>query len=295
MRRITGLLLAVSVGSILFCGCSDDSVAPLPTTGTIEVIVHPADELHLWSLQLPDQTSISGYRDTTLVDRQPGDYSITWATSASWISSPGTEYLRLEAGQTATFLGEYSNEFSSAATRDELLARYEAINELRDPVSLGVLLHEDFQFHISPGVLTDWADSENPITSQTFSRSEMITMMENLLGGEEGIRPSGQSLGVVQSLDVGYFENRGWTSLAPEYSQYASFDNVSQASVDVMMSFECSENQYWLKVQQRIVFIVAYNEGIWELVAMVPLVPQVPGASKAIESVSYDALLAHFR
>jgi len=108
-RHRTGVKALVAVtGGILFWGCTEPAVEPLPPVQLITIDPNPDTIVAPWSLAGPTET-ITGEGDTLLADISAGIYRITWQPVTDWnLPSPASQETTLVEGGSLTFRGDYT-------------------------------------------------------------------------------------------------------------------------------------------------------------------------------------------
>ena len=110
MFRSPALLLLIPVAfAFAIIGCSEDDVVA-PSLGMIVISAAPDNVSTPWTLSLPNGLHAVGDSDTTLLDMEPGQYTLTWLDSDGWISpDPSTETGTLAKNGTLIFRGTFTN------------------------------------------------------------------------------------------------------------------------------------------------------------------------------------------
>jgi formylglycine-generating enzyme required for sulfatase activity len=81
------------------------------TTGTVIVDVEPESLEPAWTLELPDQTLMTGAGDSTMIDMPEGEYTLTFASELGWlVPDINPQTATLVAESSITFTGTYELE-----------------------------------------------------------------------------------------------------------------------------------------------------------------------------------------
>jgi hypothetical protein len=102
------LLGCTALLTLFALGCNEESRLTPPSVTTILVQPAPEGIAAPWTLTGPDGEATEGVGARTLLDLEPGDYTLTWGALESWrMPSPTITTKNLELDGSLTFKGVY--------------------------------------------------------------------------------------------------------------------------------------------------------------------------------------------
>jgi formylglycine-generating enzyme required for sulfatase activity len=107
--RLFASMLVIGL-AVIGCGGDDDPVVAPPSVGSIVIDAQPDGIDAPWQLTGPGGFILADAGDSTLLDLDVGEYTVTWGAVTGWFA-PATSTQTLAAADTVTFAGIY-NEFA---------------------------------------------------------------------------------------------------------------------------------------------------------------------------------------
>lgn len=177
-------------------------------------------------------------------------------------------------------------------TPDLLMTDFKVILENMLLEDLDCIVHEDFRLIISQSTLDEWAGGSRPIALGYFDRDTILTIHENLFGGETGIGPGGEIIPPVASINVTALDKDGtWVVVDPSTEYFGGFTNVYKARFNVLLHFN-NPDQHRYEVDQTMEFFAIQEGEDWKLLGILPFEGY---KSSAVDNTSYDDVLSFYR
>jgi hypothetical protein len=164
-------------------------------------------------------------------------------------------------------------------TRDNLMEIFVAINTSMALDDLRDILHEDFQFLLSYGMVSDWGLAPG----STMDRDQMIRIHSNMFGGLAGIDENGNNINPLARIEVSLFEREGeWVDVP---NDDLDFPGTKRAFYNVRIFFHDNTGGHAFEVDQPIIFYAGQVNDYWYLQGVRTL------GLKSTESNGYDDVL----
>ncbi len=180
----------------------------------------------------------------------------------------------------------------SPTTLDQLMGNFKIALEDMTLEDLDCMIHDDFRLIVSQSTIDEWAGGSRPISLGYFDRDTMLTIHENLFGGETGIGPGGEIIPPVASINVTMLDKVGiWAIVDPATEYFGGFPGVYKARFNVLLHFN-NPNQHRYEVDQTMEFFAISENDDWKLLG---IWPSEGFTSLATDNTSYDEVMAFYR
>jgi len=286
------------IGCLIFllgCSGSDSESLTNPIAGKLIINVIPETTNAPWVLAGPNGYSERGSGSGELTELEAGEYSIGWGLVPGWISPEGQMFdYDPSSGMALSgeFLGSIEHPESPTVVFNNLKLCYELmlVNES------GNLFHPAFRAFVDEATIEEWRNGGFPIENGYFSASQILEIHESLLGGLEGVGPSGQAIPKVVSIGFESFVSpSSWETVSPETPYFGAIPGVVKAHCNFYGYFNNPSNHRFESGFGGDIYFAA-TEGQWKIVGWGSPPPgSKPLELKATEKVGYHSLLAMFR
>lgn len=216
------------------------------SSGTIVIDGSPDTIDFPWTLTLPDQSSLDGTDDSTLIEMAVGEYTLTWENLDGW-NSPAAETLTLVENQTILFSGEYTIQLPPRTIVIDPLPGYLdapwTISGQVDSTGTGYLILEDMtvgDYTVTWGDVADW--STPSADTQALSSSDVLTFSSRYVAAAD-ILISADTFDMGSpdtEVDRGPDEEQHSVTLTTDFFMKAT--EVTQADFLTVMGYNPSPN-----------------------------------------------------
>lgn len=294
-KQLGGLAFLVMF-FVLLAGCSDDSTGPEVIENSVAISSGPEGADAFWALELPSGLLVTGSRDTTLTEMDPGVYELKWGYSAGWSDIPEDSSQELLAGESISFTGDYGYHISGAVTPDILMGNFKFVYESMSPGFLMGLLSPDYRTIILQDTFDDWQDSENPLAEMYFDYETTETIHANLFGGLGGFDESGLNIPPIDSISISVWDKDGAWDLVDEGVDYFGGRGAYMARYNVLMHFYKPDGNRFEIDQTFEVYVVQEEDDLFYLLGVRGLGYWGQSNSKAAtDRTTYDQVLSLYR
>jgi hypothetical protein len=138
------------------------------------------------------------------------------------------------------------------------------------------MLHSEYKTVLLPSTLEEWNDAGNPLAEDVFYREDEINIHQNMFSGNTGLRPNGDTVPPIASIQVDLLSKLTSWELIPESHVHFAGQGGYWALFHVNLSFYLPDGSRF-QVQQDVEFYVVPTDDNgrtkWLLLGQVGLEP----------------------